>query len=117
MKRPTGVTVIAVLLWFTGVINVIGGLATMDDLSGFWGGFQLVTGIVAIAFGFGCWFLKKWAWAGTIVLMGLNAVSLIAVWIQYSDRVNVSRLLLPLAINIVVIIYLMRPELRKAFGK
>ena len=117
MKRPTGVTIVAILLWLTGVINIIGGLGSMDDLSAAAGLFQVVIGVAAILFGIGCWMLKKWAWLGTIILMGLNAASLVAIWIQYSDRIIVSRVLWPLVINVVVVLYLLQPNIKAAFKK
>jgi len=117
MKRPTCVTIVAVLLWLTGALNIIGGLGSMDDLSAFAGLFQVAIGVAAILFGIGCWQLKKWAWLGTIILMGLNAASIIAIWIQYSDRIIVSRVLWPLIINVVVVFYLLQPNIKAAFKK
>ncbi|MFH1331128.1 MAG: hypothetical protein ABIJ48_10820 [Actinomycetota bacterium] len=117
MNRPAGVGVIAVLLVLVGVVNVIQGISTMNDISGLWGGLQLITGVAAVACGFGCWTLRSWARVTTIVLMGLNVISLIGVWIQYSDRINVPRLLLPLAINIVIILYLLGPKASAAFRR
>jgi hypothetical protein len=116
MNRPTGVSVVAVLLWLTGVVNVINGVSSMS-LSGLWGTIQLIIGLAAIAFGVGLWQMQEWAWAGTLVLMGLNAISLIAFWIQYGRRVRVSGVILPLVVNIIVIIYLLQPDVRAAFRR
>jgi uncharacterized membrane protein len=120
MKRPTGVTVVAVLLVIVGATNIISGLAAGDELSTFWMGLQVVIGILAIACGVGCWQLKKWARMATIIMMGLNAISLIGMWIYYSNQANVSvnvpRVLFPLAINVAVILYLVRSEVKEVFG-
>lgn len=116
MKRPTGVSVIAVLLWIVGLANIFAGIGVMNDVSGALGAFEVIIGIAAIVFGIGCWKLQRWARMGTILLMGLNAISLIYLWIQYSDQIIVSRLLIPLSINIIVVIYLLQPSVKAAFG-
>lgn len=115
MRRPTGVTVIAVLLWLTGILNVFAGLGTMSDVSGPWGAVQALTGAAAIVFGVGCWQMRSWARIGTIVLMLLNAFGLVMLWVQYSDRIIVSRVVVPPAINAIVVLYLIQPKVIAAF--
>lgn len=61
MKRPAGVTVVAVLLVLVGLLNLINGLAGGDDLSGFWKVTALALGVLVIACGIGCWQLRQWA--------------------------------------------------------
>ena len=115
-QRPKGVSVISGLLWFVGIVNIISGLDAMDDLSAFWGGVQVATGAAAIACGWGCWRLSEWARVTTMVLMGVNAVGIIGIWVQYSDRIIVSRVVWPLIINVVVIYYLLQKPVRDAFA-
>jgi hypothetical protein len=115
MRRPTGVTIIAILLWIVGVLNIISGFAVMDDLSTGAGLVQIAIGAAAVVFGVGCWQLQRWARTGTMVLMALNALSIIVIWIQYGDRIIVSRVIFPLIINVVVILYLMQSEVKAAF--
>ena len=111
----------AILLVLVGLLNLINGLAGGDDLSGFWKVTALALGVLVIACGIGCWMLKKWAHITTIVLMGLNAISLIGIWIYYSNqdnvRVNVPQLLIPVAINIGVILYLLRGDVKRLFTR
>jgi len=117
MDRPVGVSVVAVLLILVGVVGVIQGIANMKDLSAGWGAVQLATGAAAVACGVGCWMLKGWARVTTIVLMTLNALSLIAIWVRYSDRIVVSRVVVPLAVNVIVVLYLLGPRAAAAFGR
>jgi len=117
MKRPTGVTWVSVLLWIVGVVNVLAGLSWSSDFAPVWGVLEVVIGAAAIACGIGCWQLRSWARVGTMALMGLNAINLIAIWVRYSDRIIVSRVVTPLAINVIVIAYLMQPKVREAFAK
>lgn len=57
----------------------------------------------------------------TIVLMALNALSLIGIWIYYSGkdnvRVNVPQLLIPLVINLGIVVYLMRSDVKAVFTR
>lgn len=117
MKRPTGVTWVSVLLWIVGVVNVLAGFSWSSDFAPVWGVLEVVIGAAAIACGIGCWQLRSWARVGTMALMGLNAINLIAIWVRYSDRIIVSRVVTPLAINVLVIAYLMQPKVREAFEK
>jgi hypothetical protein len=117
MKRPTGVTVIALLLWLTGVLNLAGGLSAMSDVSSGAGLVQVVAAVAAIVFGFGCWQLRSWARLGTIIVMAGNAIAILVLWAQFSDRVIVSRIIWPLLINVVVAIYLLQPAARRAFRR
>ncbi|MFH1103904.1 MAG: hypothetical protein V1757_03020 [Actinomycetota bacterium] len=117
MKRPTGVTWVSVLLWIVGVVNVLAGLSWRSEFAPIWGVLEVVIGAAAIACGIGCWQLRSWARLGTMALMGLNAINLIAIWVRYSDRIIVSRAVTPLAINVIVIAYLMQPKVREAFAK
>ena len=117
MKRPAGVTVVSVLLWLIGIVNVISGFGIMSDISTGWGLVQVAIGAAAVAFGIGCWQLKAWAWAGTIGLMGLNAVSILILWMRYNDQIIVNRVLIPLVINAVVIFYLLQPKVKESFQK
>ena len=117
MKRPTGVTWVSVLLWIVGVVNVLAGVSWRSEFAPIWGVLEVVIGAAAIACGIGCWQLRSWARVGTMALMGLNAINLIAIWVRYSDRIIVSRAVTPLAINVIVIAYLMQPKVREAFAK
>jgi hypothetical protein len=117
MRRPTGVTWVSVLLWIVGVVNVLAGVSWRSEFAPIWGVLEVVIGAAAIACGIGCWQLRSWARLGTMALMGLNAINLIAIWVRYSDRIIVSRVVTPLAINVIVIAYLMQPKVREAFAK
>lgn len=117
MQRPNGVSVVSVLLWLSGIVNVVSGFAMMSSISTGWGVLQVAIGAAAIACGIGCWQLKAWAWAGTIGLMGLNLVSMLIVWMRYRDQIVGSRVVVPLIINAVVIFYLLQPKVKAAFRK
>lgn len=117
MRRPGGITTISILLWITGVLNVVAGMGTMEDISATAGTVQVLTGSLAIVCGWGCWGMRSWARITTVAMMAVNAAALLLLWMRYSDRIIVSRVLLPLIINVGVIAYLMRADIRQAFAR
>lgn len=93
-KRPTLITVIAILAAIAGVLEILGGMALVglgaiggsllgSALGGAAGGFAFLTGsllgIILIGMGaldlvaaYGAWSLKKWAWTLLIVLSAIG---------------------------------------------
>lgn len=92
MKRPVGVTILAILALIGGVVNVIlalpylgvstlaipaisgefgGSLASMALFSGI---FLAVLGIVQLAFGVGALRLSSWAWTLGVIAFSVNLV-------------------------------------------
>ncbi len=87
MKRPTGVTVIAILGAIGGVLSIVGGFGLMS-LSGsinsmmgavgvsyplfsvsVWGIILVALGILDLVAVYGAWNLKKWSWNLLVGLM------------------------------------------------
>src|SRR5512136_930619 len=77
MKRPTGITIIAVLMFIGGALSVIGALTAFGAGlagSGIW---SLVIGVADLVLAWGLWTLKPWAWMGALGLLGFGALSVI----------------------------------------
>ena len=74
-RRPLGITIIAILLFISAVIEIIGGISsvigstptgtTSDVLLGW---FPLVLGVIELVLAWGLWTLKPWAYWGTLVV-------------------------------------------------
>ena len=128
--RPTGITILAVLAAIGGVLVLIAGLfgtvlggalgaatgsATVGGLVVLLGVIAIVYGVLSIAFAYGAWTLKSWAWnlgmASQIVGIGL-AVVYIA-----TGNSTVSSQILNIAIGAVIIYYLNTPAVKAAFGR
>jgi hypothetical protein len=135
-QRPTGITILAVLAIIGGVLGILGGcgvvaggalIGAMGAQAGVGnvtagGGLLSVYGIVILAiavadivFGIGAWTLKPWAWMLGLVLQGISVVvaivSILAGWSSIGSQI------IGLAVNAVIIYYLMTPDVKKAFGR
>lgn len=78
-KRPLGITIIAILLFISAVIELIGGLSsvlgtpmtgTISDVLLGW--FPLVMGVIELVLAWGLWTLKPWAYWGTLIVEIVN---------------------------------------------
>jgi hypothetical protein len=135
-KRPMGITILAILGIVGGLFMILGGCsvvaggavigamgaqAGMGDVTGggallsVYGIVLLVIAVADIVFGIGAWTLKPWAWMLGLVLQGINVVialvSIVAGWSTFGSQI------IGLAINAVIIYYLMTPDVKKAFGR
>lgn len=132
-KRPTGVTVLAVLAIIGGALAILGGLALMavgtlagtigvganDAGLGTVGAFGAITGAVIIVFGvfelicsYGLFTRRRWAWYATIVIAAGQAVSAIYSFVSGSIFSGI----IGLALAGLVVWYLLNPVVQAWFG-
>jgi hypothetical protein len=136
MKRPAGVTMLAIVLFVLGAFSLLwsaalfgvgglsslfGGLIGADQVAAFgtstaWSGFlTLITGVVQIVVGFGLLGVKSWAWWLALVGVGLNILQGVfgifsgGTWGVICGSIG-------LIIPILVLIYLLTPGIRKVFS-
>ena len=141
MNRPTGVTVIAVLYFLSaaclallGVLLIVGGGmagAAMKD-SGSTGGMALlatmgVAGAIACfvmalipgVVGWGMWSLKNWARIVALVLAGLglltNGLGLLGSLMHF-EIITFTIGAIIVGLYVWVVIYLLKPHVKAAFG-
>jgi hypothetical protein len=137
-KRPTGVTIIAILNIISGIIMLMGGIALIaigsvlpgafeegmgPDMSGIpaemvgafgvaMGGIILAVAILSFVVAYGLWSGKGWAWTLTVVLsvisIALNAISIPGG--NFSGIISI-------IISAVILYYLYRPHVKAYFGK
>ena len=136
MKRPTGITIIAVayillailsLLW-SGLVFGVGGLSSLfgglfgaDNVAAFgtssaWSGFLgIITAIVQIVVAIGLLSMKRWAWFLALASVALTVVQGL-VGIFGGGPFAFMCGILGLAIPLGILIYLLLPGIRRAFG-
>ena len=134
MKRPVGVTILAVIAILYGIFSLLLALlgllgtglaasgvghvkyavgtlvyATISDA---------VLGILYLAFGIGAFSLKGWAWTAGVVGHVLEVVHQIGgVFIQGLTASKIVVAVIVIVIALLLLWYLFRPNVRAAFGK
>lgn len=132
MNRPTGVTVIAVLSLISGVLGLCGatpllGISVLGALipSGVTqvlgaigivvSALLLIGPILQLIFAYGAWNLLSWAWWLGIIATGISVVGVVIAILGSGGAAiytAVTHALLP----IIIFVYLLTPDVRKAFG-
>jgi hypothetical protein len=135
-KRPTGISIlfwvylilgILSLLW-SGIVLGIGGLSSfvggifgMENVLGFgstsaWSGYVgIITAVVQIIVAFGLASMKKWAWVLAIIAVGLTILQGV-VGIFAGGTFAFICGSLGLIVPIIILFYLLRTDIRAAFG-
>jgi len=136
MKRPTGITILAILyivlaiislLWsglvfgVGGLSSLFGGLVGAENVAAFgvssgWGGFLgIITAVVQLIVGIGLLSMKKWAWIlaliGVVLTVVQGVVSMFAGGV-FGFMCGGLALIIP----VIILIYLLRPTIRGVFG-
>ncbi len=137
MKRPTGITILAVLAIIGGVLSLFGALALIGAGALVAGGtlvangttypasasgglyilgvIFLVLGVLDIVVGIGFFRLSPWAWMLGIILQGVGLVLAIAeIALRYA---TLNGNILGMIVNAAILVYLLTPGVRQAFGR
>ncbi|HMA37121.1 MAG TPA: hypothetical protein VKY74_21885 [Chloroflexia bacterium] len=132
MKRPVGVTILAVLAIIYGIFNLlltllgligiglaasgVAAVASKYDVgtlayAAIW---DAVLGILYLVFGIGAFRLKSWAWTTGLVALVLELVrNIVGYFISGFGALSIITSVLAL----LLLWYLFRPNVRAAFGK
>ena len=137
-KRPTGVTIIAILIIIGGILLLLAGIAgvAVGSLSisqviglGFViiGAILLAVGIGYLVVSYGLLKGKRWSWTITVVLLfigiAINVVSIIIFGYFTFDTDTSSFLttnsgsIAGIIISVIILYYLYRPHVKSYFGK
>ena len=139
-QRPTGVTILALLAIFAGAANVLAGLGYLsgaplipgfavgtvaEDIAGPLKSIAVVIGIVwlvvgaaQLAFAYGAWALKPWGWMLGLVIEGSSILLTVIIGIMAGSLVaTLGASVIPLAVAIIIIAYLLTPTVQAAFGR
>ena len=122
-KRPLGITIIAILLFISAIIEIIGGLSsvigapptgTLSDVLLGW--FPLALGVIELVLAWGLWTLKPWAYWGTLV------AEIVIILVHFFGFLGLPRTHSTLAVisggvvSIIIVIYLLVDRnVRRAF--
>lgn len=103
-KRPVVVSILAVILFFNGILTIVSGFRFEA------GPIVLALGIIALLLSIGLWMLWSWAWAGTVLLQIIAIGFAVYDWFT-GGPIDV----LGMGLAVVIIIYLLRSEIRAVF--
>ncbi len=129
MKRPTGVTILAVLAIFFGIANIllslpyfgvtaviaplVGAIGDMAASTAMWFGLGLlVAGIVQLATGIGAMNMSPWAWVVGVLAFGANLIVAVLAMITIGFT---SGMVLSAAVAALLFGYLFTRDVRLAF--
>lgn len=127
--RPTGITVLAVLSAIGGVLGILGGVALIGigglaaastgtaalfGLGAVFGLIALATGIASLAFAYGAWTLKPWAWP---LGVALSVISLVLSALTVLGGGDISSQIISVVINVIILYYLFQPSIKALFGR
>ena len=137
-KRPTGVTIIAVLVIIGGIILLLAGIGAvavgslfLSQITGLGfiiiGVIILVVGIGYLVVSYGLLKGKRWAWTITVVLLFIGIaidVASIIIFGYFTFDTDTSSFLTSnsgsiasIIISVIILYYLYRPHIKSYFGK
>ena len=134
--KPQWVTIIAIVSAIWGVFGffsalcvisggifggaVLGGLGVpgvgvaMGFVSVLFGLLALVSGALYLAFAYGAWYLKPWAWMLGVAAQILAIISALVSWANYG---SFGSFLLSVVIAGAILYFLFTPEVKRVFGQ
>lgn len=109
IEHPSGVTILAVLEFITGIFYIIAaiGLFTLAAISAIGVIVFLLMGFIALGIGWGLWKLKKWAYQVAMILAILGILT---------NLLTLPVGIIGIIISVIIIYYLTRPEIKEVFG-
>ena len=138
-KRPTGVTVIAVLVIIGGILFLLAGIGAVAVGSLFMlqntgllvfviiGAILLAVGIGFLVVSYGLLKGKRWSWTITVVLLFIGIaidVASIIIFGYFTFNMDTSSFLISnsgsiasIIISVIILYYLYRPHIKSYFGK
>lgn len=119
--RPTGITILAVLAAIGGVVGLFGGFTVLFAGTVLFGGAGALLGIAAlayagllIAFAYGAWTLKPWAWPLGVAGAAFGIILGVLYIVGGSDFFSQ---IIGIAVDGAILYYLNQPGIKSIFGR
>ncbi|MFW9912935.1 MAG: hypothetical protein ACFFEU_10720 [Candidatus Thorarchaeota archaeon] len=105
-ERPLGVAILAVLNWLQALLLLVGGVIVLalPFFGVVLGAVAILVGLFLFYIGLGLWNMRGWAW------MWAMLVNILGLIINFAGSQWIA-----LAINIIIIVYLNAPDIRRVF--
>ena len=122
-SRPTGITILAILAGIGGVFGLLGGFVIMGAGALVFGGVGAIFGLavlalagLSLAFAYGAWTLKPWAWPLGVVLAGASIIVAVLEIILGGSGYLFNGVITAILYG-VVLYYLNQPGIKTLFGR
>ena len=119
--RPTGITILAVLAGIGGVLGLFGGFIVLfagtvifGALGGLLGLAYLAYAGLLVAFAYGAWTLKPWAWPLGVAGAAFGIVLSVLFILGGS---SISNQILSIVVDGAILYYLNQPGIKALFGR
>jgi hypothetical protein len=116
-QRPLGVTIIAILAFVGGAINLLSGLQSIGTG---WGIVLIILGALGLYVGWGFWNLQGTAWRIGVILYAISVVFVIFFALISMSVLGPFALIsagIGVLIPVIILYYLSTPAVRGAFGQ
>jgi len=123
MKRPAGITLVAILSLAAGIIYLLQGLRILGyvvfgpaqafsnaSLTGWW---TLLMGLIWISVGMAFLTLKPWAWLFGVIIVG---ISLIEAFFGNLNGWQFGDMFMAMIVPLVILFYLNSDKVKASFG-
>lgn len=119
--RPTGITILAVLAAVGGVLGLFAGFVLLFAGTVLFGGLGALLGIATlayaglfIAFAYGAWTLKPWAWPLGVAVSVFGIVLAVISIVGGGDIISNA---VTIVLDGVILYYLNQPTIKSLFGR
>jgi len=119
MKRPFGITLLGIIALLSGLFGlcwptlIFIGLPFFGKVGLIAGIFLVVGPILQIAFSYGAFNLRSWAWYLGLISTGITVIGVI---INLFDGASFWSAIWGSILSVIIFIYLLTPNVRQAFG-
>ncbi len=118
-KRPLGVTIIAIVAVWGGLLSLSGGASVLAGTAN-WpvvlAILDIIFGVLGLALGVAFYAGAKWAWMAGITIYVI-AIGLGAAGILYGGSIGSAGGVIRILAGIIILVYLTRPKTKSFFGR
>jgi hypothetical protein len=114
--RPLGVTILAVLAAILGLLGLLGSVGNFGLGYPIYGLLSLILSLGLLAFAYGAWSLRPWAWTLGVAIAALYLLQEV-LYLLLIPGYTIVYVIIGALIPLVILYYLFTPPVKAAFGR